>query len=1119
MIGAVTWCKEHRPRNREELRRFALKAGGCGAGVLILYFIFIWITLPDISDPKSLIASQSTVILDRNGIELYRLYSEQDRTFIPGDTIPIHMKQATISIEDQRFYDRGCLDLRAIARVVLKLGRAGGGSTITRQLARNALDLKSGNRYQRKIKEFILGCQLEKQFEKEELLELYLNWIPFGQNAYGVEQASHVYFNTSADKLTLAQSAILASLPQRPSYFSPYGRHRYTYVTDDAEAEIASEKIVRADQVDDDDIRIGLIGGMVGTGTTMIYMGGRSDQVLRNMEDQGYITEQERLAALEEIESINFQPSRENIRAPHFVLHVRNQIEEMFADSLDQGVLEKGGLRVETTLDWELQEIAEDIVAFHREDILLRYGANNMAILSVDAETREIFAYVGNMDYEDKENGGKIDMVQAARQPGSSFKPFVYASAFRQGYSPATVLYDVPTKIGEDEPQNFDGKFVGPQTIRYALGSSRNIPAAKAFFLGGGENTILALVDDMGAPLPHARRERLNAEREDGFDYGWPLALGAAETPLYEMVQSYSTFAGGGEYKPLISIRKITDKNGNLLFEAEQESRDVLDPRIAYQITSILSDPAARPEEYWRTQLTIPGYETAAKTGTSNKCLERDEEDGKCLLSKPDNAWLIGYTPNLVTGVWVGNANSASMFDKAGGLNTASPLWRDYMVRAHRRLDNTKNSFEIPEGIIRVQVSLLSGQLPTECTPVELRRGEVFLREKAPTLEDPACAQLTIDKVTRLLASESCPKDTQEEGSFLVAKSLLPKRWPTWEEGVADWTKEQMKLWYATDNHSGAIIPLPIAPIEECDLSLTPGRAEKPELDIIFPAEGGIATYPTFKPRIKSTVGSKISEIEFSIDGKRVAKRTEEPFLSAIRVPRTVKKTGQHTFKVRLTDKYFNTITKVVHFRFDADKTKPAVNIIFPRDDMTVPSGSQITIKADARDTNGAIKYVQFYIDDVLLTTKPNDPYEFNYNLDIEDGSHVIRAVAEDMAKNTASDTVTFFVGQGSQPETFILEPNIVAPEKDLGLLAVGDLIDIRVNTPLVGSDDVRNLSLVVRHDISSEEYILLDIKEGKGTYVRPWKAKKPGSYSIILFSIVNGDVKVWDSRRGITVR
>ncbi|MDP7069269.1 MAG: penicillin-binding transpeptidase domain-containing protein, partial [Candidatus Peribacteraceae bacterium] len=423
----------------------------------------------------------------------------------------------------------------------------------------------------------------------------------------------------------------------------------------------------------------------------------RTDQVLRNMQEQGYITEAERLASLEDFEDIEFTTSRENIRAPHFVLWVREQIEEMFSGTSEDGLLEQGGLRIETTLDWEMQERAEDSVERHREDLTLRYGGENMALVAIEPESNEIVAYVGNMDYNDTENGGKIDMVQAPRQPGSSFKPFVYASAFQKGYNPATPIYDVATKIGDDEPQNFDGKFMGHMTMREALGASRNVPAAKAFFLGGQENQILTLVSSLGAPTPLERKEELQIERGE-FDYGWPLALGAAETPLLEMANAYGSFARGGTKKPLISIRRITDKKGNLLYKApDEKGKEIIDERIAYQITSILSDESVRPEEYWKTQLTVPGFKTAAKTGTSNKCLEWKEipiEDKPgekrkvCLLRKPDNAWLIGYTPNLVAGVWVGNANSASMYDKAGGLNTASPIWRDFMASVHRKIEN-----------------------------------------------------------------------------------------------------------------------------------------------------------------------------------------------------------------------------------------------------------------------------------------------------------------------------------------------------------------------------------------------------------------------------------------------
>ena len=767
---------------------------------------------------------------------------------------------------------------------------------------------------------------------------------------------------------------------------------------------------------------------------------------------------------------------------------------------------------METTLDWELQQIAEKMVAFHREDMLNRFGANNMALLSVDPSSQEILAYVGNMDYNDEQNGGKIDMVHAPRQPGSSFKPFVYAAAFEEGYSPATPLYDVPTKIGDDEPQNFDGEFKGLMTIRNALGSSRNIPAAKAFFLAGGENTILNLVSRMGIPSPLVRREELNKERAEGFDYGWPLALGAAETPLLEMVQGYSTFAGGGIYRPLISIRRITDKKGNILYEMEKEQPDpVLDPRIAYQITSVLSDESARPEEYWKSQLTIPGYQTAAKTGTSNKCLER-KSDGSCTLLKPDNAWLMGYTPALVTGVWVGNADSSSMYEQAGGLNSASPIWRDYMTRAHRLLDNPETGFAAPKGIVQPQISTLSGQLPTECTPVQFRKADVFFEELPPTEADPACAQLVIDKVTKLLASPSCPSEAQESGSFLVAKSILPQRWPTWEEGVQKWVTEQMEIWYASDNHSGATITLPIAPTEECDPSLTPGRLEKPSVRVTFPVQNGMATYPVFQPKIDYEVGSSIQEVRYEIDGNPIKTILSAPFDAHVRIPRTVRKDGTHTFTVILVDKYFNEARDTVQFRFGEDRTSPTVRLVSPSADVSKESGETLTIRAAADDPDGSIKYVQFYLDGRLLTTKPRDPFEFEYDLPDADGTYVLKAKAEDNAGNTAEDSVHITIGDAAPSS--VLSPSLVQPTESELLLQKDDLIDIVVKTPVINGQDISELELLVINTTTQEEDSILKLTSGEGEYKRQWKGKRPGEFSLVLRSKDrSGAVTTWENK------
>ncbi|MDD5623880.1 MAG: transglycosylase domain-containing protein, partial [Candidatus Peribacteraceae bacterium] len=959
-----------------------------------------------------------TVITDRNSTELYRVFTEEDRTYVSGASIPDHLKKAVIAIEDQRFYERGCLDVRALFRVFLRFGQAGGASTLTRQLARNALDLKRENLVNRKFKELILGCELESQHSKDELLELYLNWIPFGQNAYGIEQASRVYFATSASGLTLAQSAVLAALPQRPSYFSPYGSHLRTTVTKEVEADVLRGRITTASQISENDTTIGLLGAFIGTGSTTLYVGGRTDQVLRNMQEQGFITEQERLKALAEIDTLKFQPAREDIRAPHFVLWVRDQAEQLLGATAEKGILEQGGLTIQTTLDWKLQEVAEKVVANHQQDILDRFGAHNIALVALEPKTREILAYVGNTDYADEKDGGKIDMVQVPRQPGSSFKPIVYAAAFQQGYSPATILYDVQTKIGEDEPRDFDGTFKGLMTIRQALGASRNIPAAKAFFLAGGEEPILTLASALGAVTPLQHRTELRNGKPEGFDYGWPLALGAAETPLLEMTQAYSAFADGGMVKPVVSILRITDRKGNLLYAADEErpGQQAIDPRIAYQITSVLSDVSVRPNDYWKSQLSVSGYETAAKTGTSNKCLEWENEK-TCKLRKPDNAWVLGYTPVLVAGAWSGNADSSSLFEKGDGLNTTSPIWKEFMERAHKLLPQGATKFPVPEGIVTPQVSLLSGELPTPCTPVALRKAEVFLAERAPTEQDPACAQLMVDKVTHLLASDACPKEAQESGSFLVAHSILPERWPTWEEGVQKWVSEQMALWYATPDHSGSILPLPVAPTEECDPALTPGRLTKPTLTVLTPEENGNVNYPAFRPKIAYTVGSSVREVRYQIDGKRVALALTAPFDPPIRVPRSLDESGLHTLTVTLVDEYYNEATETVRFRFgegggEGGSTAGSLSVRFtsPVGDVTVQQGGPVPMKAEVEDPDGMLKYVQFYLGDTLLTTKPKEPFVLTYDMRVSPGTYTLRAVATDLNGKTAEDSVTVTV-------------------------------------------------------------------------------------------------------------
>lgn len=973
-------------------RRFIVRGIGISFGLIFLYLFVLWLTLPDLDDPASLLAAQSTIITDRNGKELYRLYAEEDRTFIPGEEIPLHMRQAIVAVEDERFYERGCLDLRALARVVFRLGQAGGASTLTRQLARNALNLKRNNIVNRKLKELILGCQLEWTYEKEDILNLYLNWIPFGQNAYGLQQASQRYFGISASGLTLAQSAVLAALPQRPSYFNPYGRHLHTEVTDDIREKVNAGEITTTEQIPDSAITIGLLGTHIGSGTTTVTIGGRTDQVLRNMRDQGFITEEEETKALAELKTIAFQTTRESIKAPHFVLWVKEQAEEMYHDSAETGLLEQGGLTIETTLDLDIQQAAEKAIAAKRESIAKVYGAENIALVAMDPVTREILAYVGNSDYSDEVHGGKIDMVQIPRQPGSSFKPFVYAAAFTKGYGPATVLLDSKTKFGPDEPQNFDGDFWGAMTIRKALGASRNIPAIKAFFLAGGERPVLEMAAALGAKTPLEQKEAGRVS-----EYGYPLAIGAGETPLMEMVHAYSTFAAQGMWKPYTAIRSIKDQRGALLPLPEPEpEREVLDPRIAYQITSILSDVSARPNDFWKSVLSVAGLPTAAKTGTSNQpCPEEDEKKGTCKI-KPNNLWTIGYTPRLVAGVWVGNADSSAMAPAAESLSIAAPLWKDFMDRAHKFRTDGPSSFAVPPGLVNAQISLLSGQLPTDCTPVENRSSDIFLSEHAPTEPDPACATLEIDKVTGLLASESCPEDARETRSFFVPKSLPADRWANWDEMAKAGT--------------GAGLPLPLAPTEECDISLTPGRLEKPTVRFLSPTSGGSVTYPSFHVEV-ATSGAPVRELLFAIDGKKVTSQKLSDTEAIIRIPQSIEQRGSHRLEVTLVDEYYNRATDTVTVDFREDTDGPAVRILSPRDGTIFSQAADLAVESQAEDRDGGVKVIEYYLDDLLLARKLPESSSFRYPLtDVKPGRYRLRAVATDLAGNTGEDEINITV-------------------------------------------------------------------------------------------------------------
>jgi len=595
-------------------------------GVIFLAFMIIWIStfsIPTLDDFRERKTTQSTKIYDRTGkVLLYDIFQNQKRTIVPFDQISENIKEAALAIEDQDFYTHNGIKptafLRAIFVNLTSLSYSQGGSTITQQVIKKTI-LSDDKTPTRKVKEWILAIRLEKMLTKDEILELYLNEIPYGGNYYGVEEASQAYFGKKALDVTIAEGAYLAALPQAPSYYSPYGKHKK--------------------DLDD-----------------------RKNVVLSEMKQVGYITTEEYDTARNEV--VIFIPKEEKgIKAPHFVMFVKEYLVKKYGEE----VLENGGLRVTTTIDYILQEKAEEIALKYALINEKTVKGKNDSFVVINPKTGEILTMVGSRNYFDKEIDGQYNIATAKRQPGSTFKPFIYAEGFNKGYTPETVLFNTETQFSTAcqvdnmsstppcySPNNYNYKYTGPITLRNALASSVNVPAVKLLYLVGVQNAI-NLAKAMGiTTLGNANQ------------YGLTLVLGGGEVSLLDMTSAYGVFANNGMRAPYASILKIEDSKGIILEELTPKNTQVLNPESARRISSILSDNIARAPLFGSNSLVyFGGRDVAAKTGTTN-----DNKDG----------WLIGYTPTVVVGAWAGNNENTPMIGMSGTI--IAPMWRALMDEA-----------------------------------------------------------------------------------------------------------------------------------------------------------------------------------------------------------------------------------------------------------------------------------------------------------------------------------------------------------------------------------------------------------------------------------------------------
>lgn len=675
------------------LFKFGLILGLLGA---LLLTMTIALLSRDLPEPGRLIERTvpiSTKIYDREGkVLLYDIHGEAKRTPISLDRIAPLAIKATLVAEDRNFYEHSGFALKGILRSLLlnlfKGGPLRGGSTITQQFVKNAV-LSREKTLTRKLKELVLSYRLEKRFSKDEILNMYFNEIPYGSTLYGIEAAAQTFFHKSAKDLDLVEGALVAAIPQAPTRLSPYGNHRDELV-------------------------------------------GRAAYILQGMAEEGYITKETAAKALAEDLLKRIQPKQDAILAPHFVLYVKEQLVEKYGENF----VEQGGLKVITTLDWNLQTIAEEEVLKGAKQNETQYKGNNAALVALAPKTGQVLAMVGSRDYfgaplpEGCRSGvncqfdPQVNVALRPRQPGSSFKPIVYAAALKKGFTADTPLWDVVTtfKVEPKEytPQNYDGKEHGLLNVRRALAGSLNIPAVKTLYLTGLEK-VLDLANALGY-----------STLSDRSRFGLSLVLGGGEVKLLEHVRAFATLANDGAFLPSTTILRIEDTAGRVLEEwRPPETRQALEPTIVRELTDILADNAARTFVFGaNSPLILKDRSVAAKTGTTN-----DWRDG----------WTLGFTPSLSAGVWVGNNDNTPMKQRSDGSFVAAPIWNAFMTRALK--DKPIEQFAKPD--------------PRPVTNPILRGQGI------------SATTLKINKTTGKIASATTPPELIEERTYQVVHSEL----------------------------------------------------------------------------------------------------------------------------------------------------------------------------------------------------------------------------------------------------------------------------------------------------------------------------------------------------------
>jgi len=832
------WWRRNWPKWRSRLKKWnwgkiVLLAVVIGVVFVLAMFLLVARDLPDPNQVQRK-TGYSTVILDREGEEvLFDLYTDENRKFTPLDEIPEYLQQATVAVEDKDFYEHQGFDIMGMLRGLSRLftrGRAQGGSTLTQQLVKNVL-LTGERKISRKIKEFVLAVRIESQFSKDEILQMYLNEAPYGGTAWGVAAAAEMYFDKEVSELDLIECVVLAGLPQSPTAYSPYGSNPDAYID-------------------------------------------RATAVARRMEEDGYITEEIETEVVDALDEVEFRALGTSIHAGHFVMEVRSLLEEMYGPEM----LDQGGWKITTTLDWDLQSKAEEIVADEIAEVNDSLHITNGASIIMDTDTGEVLSMVGSKDFFAEDIDGEVNVVNSLRQPGSSIKPLVYATAFTEGYNPSSVLMDVVTEFpGADEntpyePKNYDGEEHGLLHLRDALGSSINVPAVKLIALVGVKD-VLSQGYEMGLTSLEPTKETLSR-------LGLSMALGGGEVRLLDMATAYSAFANGGMGIEPVFILKIEDPSGDVVYEHKEIKKDrVLDEKVAFLINDILSDNNARLITFGtNSYLNMGDRAVAVKTGTTN-----DMRDN----------WTIGWTRDRIVGVWVGNNDNSPMKNVASGVSGASPIWRKQMLETLTKTPDV--AWEVPGGVEQMELDTVSGYPVHDGFPSYT---EWVISGTLPSGDDPIHKKIKVckgqtDKLAGILQVAQGNYEEREVIEIREEDPLTDK--DLWQKAIDNWISQQ-----ADDKYR--------VPTEYCESS------EGIDVQIISPKDRSRVDGETVIIRFEIASNKSIEWAKLYIDGELEQEFSSLPYTKEVRL-----NDGQHTIRVLAKDEEGRESDRIHEFGMNED--------------------------------------------------------------------------------------------------------------------------------------------------------------------------------------------------------